>query len=39
MTIIAGQSVFDGRDRTAQQQMSAIRDEIERFTEWSYRLI
>jgi chromosome partitioning protein len=30
MTIIAGQSVFDGRDRTAQQQMSAIRDEIER---------
>ena len=30
MTIIAGQSVFDGRDRTAQQQMIAIRDEIER---------
>ena len=30
MTIIAGQSVFDGRDRTAQQQISAIRDEIER---------
>ena len=30
MTIIAGQSVFDGRDRTSQQQMSAIRDEIER---------
>lgn len=30
MTIIAGQSVFDGRDRTAQQQITAIRDEIER---------
>ena len=33
MTAIEGKSVLDSRDKTAQQEILAIRDEIERITQ------